>query len=157
MAHSDPPADADPADWTVTLTGAVADDRTLTVPDLARGRALDSSTACEGETAPDQRWVGTTVGAVLDGADPRPTASHALVRSADPDYACGFALDRLRDAVLAVRVDGDPIPTGRGGPVRLLVPDADCWERVKWVTQVEVLESPPGDADTAREYVLGDD
>jgi DMSO/TMAO reductase YedYZ molybdopterin-dependent catalytic subunit len=158
MTRSEPPVDADPSRWTVTVTGAVADPRTVRASDLAALETVTAaaSTACDGETAPRSRWRGVPVGTVLDRARPRRRASHALVRSADPDFACGFALDRLRDALLAVRLDGDPIPTERGGPVRLLVDDADCWERVKWVSRIDVLDEPPGDADTARDQVPAD-
>ncbi|WP_435067633.1 molybdopterin-dependent oxidoreductase [Haloplanus sp. C73] len=158
MAHSDPPADASPERWTVTVDGAVADPRTVSVADLAAmaTAAVASSTDCEGE-GPAEEWLGVRVGTLLDRTDPDADASHALVRSSDEDFACGFDIDRLRDAHLAVRLDGDPIPTDRGGPVRLLVDDADCWERVKWVARIDVLDAPPGDADTARDRVPADD
>jgi DMSO/TMAO reductase YedYZ molybdopterin-dependent catalytic subunit len=158
MTRSAPPDAHDPARWTVTLTGAVADSRTMRASDLAAlaTTSVEVSTGCEGEATIPDRWRGVRVGTVLDRARPRPDASHALVRSADPDFACGFALDRLRDAFLAVRLGGDPIPTDRGGPVRLLVDDADCWERVKWVSRIDVLDDPPGDADTAHEQVPAD-
>lgn len=159
MAHSTPSDDPDPARWTVTFTGAVANPRTVRASDLAALETVSAevATGCEGETTAPDRWRGVRVGTVLDRARPRADASHALVRSADPEFACGFALDRLRDALLAVSLDGDPIPTERGGPVRLLVDDADCWERVKWVSRIDVLDEPPGDADTAREQVPADD
>jgi DMSO/TMAO reductase YedYZ molybdopterin-dependent catalytic subunit len=155
MAHPDTPTDPDPDRWTVTLAGAVAEPRTVSASDLAAlGTAtVAAATGCEGKTTAPDRWRGVRVGTVLDETRPRSDASHALVRSADPDFACGFALDRLRDALLAVRLDGDPIPTERGGPVRLLVDDADCWERVKRVSRIEVLDGPPGEGDTAREQV----
>lgn len=159
MAHSDPPADPDPNRWTVTLTGAVADPQTVRASDLAARApaSMESSTACDGETAAASRWRGVRVGTLLERARPRADASHALVRSADPDFACGFDLDRLRDALLAVRLDGEPIPTDRGGPIRLLVDDADCWERVKWVSRIDILDEPPSEDDTAREQVPADD
>jgi DMSO/TMAO reductase YedYZ molybdopterin-dependent catalytic subunit len=159
MAHSDPPAHADPARWTVTLTGAVADPQTVRASDLAALEtvSVEAATGCEGETTAPDRWRGVRAATLLDRARPRTDASHALVRSADPDFACGFDLDRLRDALLAVRLGGDPIPTERGGPVRLLVDDADCWERVKWVSRIDVLDEPPGEADTARQQVPADD
>jgi DMSO/TMAO reductase YedYZ molybdopterin-dependent catalytic subunit len=159
MAHSDPPADPDPARWTVTLTGAVADPQSVRASDLAALETVSAevATGCEGGTTAPDRWRGARVGTLLDRVRPRDGATHALVRSADPDFACGFDLDRLRDALLAVRLDGDPIPTERGGPVRLLVDDADCWERIKWVSRIEVREEPPTTDDTARDRVPADD
>jgi DMSO/TMAO reductase YedYZ molybdopterin-dependent catalytic subunit len=159
MAHSDPPDDPDPTRWTVTLTGAVADPQSVRASDLAalETEFAEVATGCEGETTEPNRWRGVRVGTLLDRARPRADASHALVRSADPDFACGFDLNRLRDALLAVRLDGDPVPTDRGGPVRLLLDDADCWERVKWVSRIDVLDEPPGEADTAHEQVPAGD
>jgi len=159
MTRSEPPVDPDPTRWTVTLTGAVADPQTVRASDLAslQTEFVQASTACGGEAAPTERWRGVRVGTVLDRARPRRDASHALVHSADPDFACGFDLDRLRDAHLVVRLDGDPIPAERGGPVRLLVDDADCWERVKWVSRIDVRDEPPDEDDTAREQVPADD
>jgi len=156
MSHSEPPADADPDRWTLTVDGAVADPLSVSAADLAADDAMRSSTACTGETAADRTWQGIRVGSLVDRTAPDAAATHALVHSVDPEYACGFALDRLQSALLAVRLDGEPIPTGRGGPVRLLVPDADCWERVKWVTRIDVLTDPPGEADTARDRVPAD-
>jgi DMSO/TMAO reductase YedYZ molybdopterin-dependent catalytic subunit len=159
MTHSDPPTDPDPDRWTVTVAGAVAEPLTMQASDLAAREtvAVEAATGCAGETTAPDRWRGVRVGTVLDRSRPRTDASHALVRSADPEFACGFDLDRLRDALLAVRLDGDSIPTERGGPVRLLVDDADCWERVKWVSRIEVLDESPDEADTARERVPVDD
>ncbi|WP_251329510.1 molybdopterin-dependent oxidoreductase [Haloplanus pelagicus] len=157
MAHSDPPDEADPDRWTVTVEGAVAEPLSASVTVLGADASMRSATACAGNRAPDRSWRGVRVGTILDRVDPAPEATHGLVRSADPDYACGFDLGRLRGALLATRLAGEAIPTGRGGPVRLLVPDADCWERVKWVTRIDVLTTPPGDADTARDRVAAED
>jgi DMSO/TMAO reductase YedYZ molybdopterin-dependent catalytic subunit len=156
MSHSDPPTEADPDHWTVTVDGAVAAPLSVPATDLAADASMRSSTACEGETASRQRWRGVRVGTILDRAAPTPDATHGLVHTTDPEYACGFDLDRLREALLATHLDGTPIARERGGPVRLLVADADCWERVKWVTRIDVLVGPPGDADTARDRVPAD-
>jgi DMSO/TMAO reductase YedYZ molybdopterin-dependent catalytic subunit len=158
MAHSEAPTDADPDEWTVTVEGAVAARKTVRAADLPVETVVETPTDCEGEAAARQ-WGGVRLGTLLDRAGVAADASHVLVRSSDPDFACGFDLARARDAVLAVRVDGDPIPVDDGGPVRLL-PDAetvDCWERVKWVASVAALDAPPDDADTAKERVPAGD
>jgi DMSO/TMAO reductase YedYZ molybdopterin-dependent catalytic subunit len=151
MGHSEPPTDADPSEWAVRVQGAVADPIAVRATDLPATAVVETGTDCDGADAAD-RWEGVYV---TDLFDPTTEATHALVRSVDPDYACGFALDDLAGAVLAVEVDGDPIPTARGGPVRLLPggDGVDCWERVKWVTEIEVLDGPPEEGDTARERV----
>ncbi|MFB6195149.1 MAG: molybdopterin-dependent oxidoreductase [Haloplanus sp.] len=156
MTGSEPP-DLDPDRWTVTVAGTVDEPLTLRPADLSvlPSVRVETSTDCDG-APPVRRWSGVRVDTLLDRTSPHTDASHGLVHSADPEFACGFDLERLREAVLAVRVDGDPIPTERGGPVRLLPGEADCWERVKWVSRIDVLDEPPGDADTAREQVPAD-
>ncbi|MFB6251153.1 MAG: hypothetical protein ABEI27_05615 [Halobellus sp.] len=33
-------------------------------------------------------------------------------------------------------------------------PRSDCWESLKWVAEIELLESEPTDADTAKQLEL---
>lgn len=154
------PADVAPTRWMVIVAGAVSNPTSVRATDIRAIESVrvDTSADCE-DGGSVQRWSGVRVGSLLDRASPYADASHALVRSADPDFACGFDLDRLKNALLAVQVDGDPVPPDRGGPIRLIpdAPDADCWERVKWVSRIEILDGPPGDEDTARESTLGDE
>jgi DMSO/TMAO reductase YedYZ molybdopterin-dependent catalytic subunit len=72
----------------------------------------------------------------------------------DGEYACGYPLDRLDGALLALELDGDPLPVEHGGPARLVPATAgsDCWESVKWVARIELLADAP--EDTARDLAL---
>jgi DMSO/TMAO reductase YedYZ molybdopterin-dependent catalytic subunit len=69
----------------------------------------------------------------------------------DGEYACSYQRDRVDDALLAVELDGRPLPVEHGGPARLVptTADSDCWESVKWVTTLEVCTSEPVADDTA--------
>ncbi len=69
----------------------------------------------------------------------------------DGDYSCSFPLDRLGDALVAIELDGDPVPADRGGPARLLVVDerADCWESMKWVDRIDVRTDNPASEATS--------
>ena len=154
----DVPAGVDPEGWRLDVTGAVASERTLDRGDL-RALPTESFTAdfacVEGWVAEDLSWRGVRVGDVLDRAAPTAAAGHALVRAMDGEYACSFPLERLRDAVLALELDGAALPVEHGGPARLVpTGDADCWESVKWVAELAVTESAPGDADTAESIAL---
>ncbi len=96
------------------------------------------------------------VGDLLERAGPSAEAEHALARAMDGDYACSFPLEALSDALLAVELDGEPLPVEHGGPARLVPigPNRDCWESVKWVSEIRVGETPFPDADTAKETAL---
>ncbi len=144
-------------DWALTVRGSVRRERTFDAADLAAlpAAAFTGDFACEaGWVADGLSWRGVRVGDLLDRVDPTPQSEFALVRAMDGDYACAFRLDRLENAVLALELDGEPLPTEHGGPARLVQPDdADCWESVKWVAAIELTSEPPDD--TAREIALG--
>ncbi|WP_338742416.1 molybdopterin-dependent oxidoreductase [Haloplanus salilacus] len=153
------PADVDPEAWTLDVTGSVDRPLTLTRDDLST-YSLDpfhEDFDCEaGWTAEGLAWRGIRVGVLLDRATPTEDTAYGLVRAMDGDYACSFPVDRLHDALLAVELDGEPLPAAHGGPARL-VPTGDggdCWESVKWVSEIELLEREPTTADTAESLAL---
>ncbi|MFB6304706.1 MAG: molybdopterin-dependent oxidoreductase [Haloferacaceae archaeon] len=159
LATHDVPDAVEPDGWRLAVTGAV--ERPLDLPPAAlrsmdRVRVEGDFSCVEGWTATDLTWRGVPVTDVVERARPEAAAEYALVRAMDGDYACGFALDRLDGALLALELDGDPLPVEHGGPARL-VPgpaDSDCWESVKWVSEVELLTDDPGADDTARAVAL---
>ena len=154
----DVPAGVDPDAWRLDVTGAVARERAFDRGDL---RALPTETftadftCVEGWVAEDLSWRGVRVGDVLDRAAPADAASHVLAHAMDGEYACSFPLDRVADAVLALDLDGGALPVEHGGPARLVpTGDPDCWESVKWVDALELLDGPPEAGDTAKDLAL---
>jgi len=149
----------DPDAWRLSVTGRVATPEELSIEDL-RALPLESVTddfeCVEGWVAPDLTWRGVRLRTLLERVDPTDDARYALVTAMDGDYACSFPLDRLQEALLAVELDGEPLPRGHGGPARL-VPigeEPDCWESIKWVSSIAVLETDPVEADTAEALAL---
>ncbi|MFB6091572.1 MAG: molybdopterin-dependent oxidoreductase [Haloquadratum sp.] len=153
------PDDVDPEEWTLRVTGAVSRPLCLSRDDvvaLPDGELTDDFTCVEGWRAQDLSWRGVRVETVLSRASPRAAARYVLVHAMDGDYASAFPIDRARDALLAFELDGEPLPVEHGGPARLVPTDdgADCWESIKWVTEIEVLETEPASRDTAEEIAL---
>ncbi len=151
--------DVDPETWTLEITGTVSRPRQFTVDDI---RSLDLEkythdfSCVEGWVAEGLTWRGIRVGNLLSLTAPDERSRFGLVRAIDDGYACAFSLDRLSEAILAVDLDGDPLPPEHGGPARL-VPrgdETDCWESIKWVDSIEVSEAKPATADTAKEMAL---
>lgn len=134
--------------WTVGITGTVGTTRQYTPGELL---SLPLETyagrfGCADRPATERHtWRGVPVDRLLSRVDPSPAAEHALVTAVDGDFACALGLERLRECLLAVGLDGGPLPFDRGGPVRLIptTGDHDCWETVKWVTEIELAESEP--------------
>ena len=73
-----------------------------------------------------------SVEVIFDGADVPVGTMPEFVRS----IPIGKALDN--DTILAYEMNGQPLPTLHGFPLRLIVPGwaGDCW--VKWLTRIEV-------------------
>jgi DMSO/TMAO reductase YedYZ molybdopterin-dependent catalytic subunit len=89
----------------------------------------------------DQRLTGVRMRELLDRAQPRPAATHALVHC-HGGYSTNLPLAALRDddVLIAHRADGEPLAREHGGPARLLVPSRYLWKSAKWVQSVELLD-----------------
>lgn len=152
------PESVDTEGWTLTIGGCV--DRSLEfdlddLSSLPRQSVSDDFACVDGWSAAGLSWRGIPVSTLLDRAGPTVIDGYGLVHALDGDYACAFPLDRLREALLAVELDDEPLPVEHGGPARF-VPggdDSDCWEQVKWVSTIEITTSQP--TDTAKAIALG--
>jgi DMSO/TMAO reductase YedYZ molybdopterin-dependent catalytic subunit len=94
-----------------------------------------------GDLIGNARWLGLPLGPLLRGAGPRPDADMVLSTSAD-GFTCSTPLAALvdgRDAMLAVGMNGQPLPIEHGFPVRMVVPGLYGYvSATKWVTDLEV-------------------
>lgn len=102
---------------------------------------FDADFVClDGWVAPDQHWRGIPLTEVLGLARVRPGARFAQVSSGDFSWPLPIA-DAGR-ALLALELDGAPLPGVHGGPVRLVVAGGDCFTSVKWVEHIELRAAP---------------
>ena len=153
------PDSVDPQEWVLEVSGLVDESLALRRDGLV-SLPLETFTGdfecVQGWCAPDLSWRGVRMETILARAGASAESGYALVRAMDGDYACSFPLDRFSEAVLAIELDGDPLPREHGGPARLVPTgaDADCWESVKWVSEIEIQRERPVAADTARETAL---
>ncbi len=98
-------------------------------------------------------WTGVPLGEVLDRAGAQPAARDVVFRGADrgvvdpsrPEvpFERGLSLDDARDseALLAYAMNGEPLPTQHGYPLRLIVPGWFAVASVKWLTEIELIDS----------------
>ncbi len=99
-------------------------------------------------------WAGVPVEAVLSKAGVQDGAIEVLFNGADSGtehgadgeitYAMSFPLDRAMhpDSVLAYEMNGRPLPSAHGYPLRLVVPGWYGMASVKWVSDIQVLDKP---------------
>jgi DMSO/TMAO reductase YedYZ molybdopterin-dependent catalytic subunit len=94
---------------------------------------------CTGGWYSRQEWSGVLLSrllpAKLDGF------SSVYVRSVT-GYGRRFDVDAVSRLLLATRLDGVPLETGHGFPVRLVVPGQRGFAWVKWVASIETDSAP---------------
>ncbi|MCT1479494.1 molybdopterin-dependent oxidoreductase [Microbacterium sp. p3-SID336] len=138
----------DPADWSLRVHGMVEREVVLTWDELQALplQEADVTLACVsnevgGDLIGNARWLGYPVRELLSRAGVAPDADMVLSTSAD-GFTASTPLEALtdeRDALLAVGMNGEPLPLEHGFPVRLVVPGLYGYvSATKWVTQLEV-------------------
>ncbi len=98
-------------------------------------------------------WTGVPLAVLLERAGVLPEALEVRFDAADggdrPDggtltFARSLPLDKALDpdTLVALRMDGRPIPPEHGAPVRLVVPGWYGMASVKWLSRIHVLTEP---------------
>lgn len=138
----------DPEQWSLTITGDVDREVTLSFEELLALPLEESyaTLACVsnyvgGGLIGNARWLGYPIRKLLAQAGPRSGADMVLSRSVD-GFTAGTPLSALtddRNAILAVAMNGEPLPPEHGFPVRMVVPGLYGYvSATKWVTELKV-------------------
>ena len=138
----------DPGQWTLKVSGLVEREISLDFAALLAKPLTERhvTIACVsnevgGDLIGNARWLGWPVRELLALAGPKDGADMVLSRSAD-GWTAGTPLEVLtdnRDALLAVGMNGEPLPLEHGFPVRLIVPGLYGYvSATKWVTELKV-------------------
>jgi len=139
----------DPATWRLVVDGMVDERIELSFDDLV-AMGLDEysitltcvSNEVGGNLLGNAKWLGVPVREVLKLAGPQPGADMVLSRSID-GFTAGTPLTSLTDegtdAILAVAMNGEPLPLEHGFPVRMVVPGLYGYvSATKWLTELKV-------------------
>lgn len=134
-------------DWTLKITGMVDNPIELTFDELlAKGLVeADITLTCVsnlvgGDLVGHARWQGVRLDELLAEAGIAGGADQIVGRSSD-GYTCGFPVAALdgRDALVAVAMNGEPLPLEHGFPARLIVPGIYGYaSATKWLTEIEL-------------------
>ena len=138
---ADDPAPLDAEAWRLTVAGAVETPRAFALADLGAADAATATLDCTSGWYVERAWSGVRVGRLLDAAGVEPGARWVRFRSVT-GYRWSLPLAEARGALLATRVDGEPLSHGHGAPARLVAPGRRGFQWVKWVVAVEALERP---------------
>jgi DMSO/TMAO reductase YedYZ molybdopterin-dependent catalytic subunit len=138
----------DPASWQLRIHGMVQRELRLSFGDLLRLPLIEAyitltcvSDPVGGPYAGNAKWLGASLAALIRQAGPLAGADQLLCTSAD-GFTSGTPLQVVldgRDALLAVAMNGAPLPVAHGFPARLVVPGLYGYvSATKWVTDIEV-------------------
>ena len=112
-------------------------------------------------------WTGVPLRSLLEPAGLSPATVEVLFRGADSgavkDAGGVIAFERslplsravAEDVLVAYAMNGAPIPTEHGAPLRLIVPGWYGMASVKWLAEIIALEEPFGGFFQAARYVVG--
>jgi DMSO/TMAO reductase YedYZ molybdopterin-dependent catalytic subunit len=138
----------DTAGWALTVHGMVDKEVRIDWATLLTKPMQDAlitlmcvSDEVGGNLTSNALWTGWPVRELLKMAGPKPGADMVLSTSSD-GFTAGTPLSALtddRNALLAIEMNGQPLPFEHGFPVRLVVPGLYGYvSATKWVTDLKV-------------------
>ena len=85
----------------------------------------------------DCKWGGFKMSEVLDEVRPHSDAEHVLFVSYD-GYTTNVPIEAVysKRTLLATSLNGKPLSTKHGGPVRIIIPHLYAWKSAKFVKQI---------------------
>ncbi len=137
-----------PSSWQLRIHGMVSRELTLTFEDLIKRPLIEDyitltcvSNPVAGPYIGNAKWLGASLRSLLREAGIKAGADQLFCTSFD-GFTCGTpvatAMDG-RDAMLAVAMNGRPLPVAHGFPVRCVVPGLYGYvSACKWITDIEV-------------------
>lgn len=158
------------SDWFCQITGEVDEDVTITYAELTSIGQTESvlflkTMRCVFDAPADPLtsnayWRGVPLKRFLEQAGPSADAKRLFITGSD-GFQNNLRLARVLDDVaenypdgtpvlpvmLCYEMNGQPIPSVHGGPVRIVVPEKFGYKNMKWPELIEVTESdrPFGD------------
>ncbi len=139
----------DATSWTMRVLGEVDREVTLTYDDLLAMPLFEQyvTIACVsnkvgGDLVGNALWTGVDLREVLDMAGVKPAGEQLVGRSVD-GFTAGFptswAMDPDRRPMIAVGMNGQPLPQDHGFPARLIVPGLYGYvSATKWLKEIQL-------------------
>jgi DMSO/TMAO reductase YedYZ molybdopterin-dependent catalytic subunit len=139
----------DASTWMLTIDGMVNTQVTLTYAQLLAMPLVEQyvTIACVsnevgGHLVGNAKWTGVNLNSVLALAGVQDSATQVVGRSYDK-WTSGFPTAHLsaagKDAMIAVLMNGQPLPARHGYPARLIVPGLYGYvSATKWLTEIEL-------------------
>ncbi len=138
----------DVSQWRLRIHGMVENEIVLTYQDLVERELTEAwvTIACVsnevgGDLIGNAWWSGVRIADLLTEVGVSPDAD-AVLQTSEDGWNCGTPLSVLtddRNAMLAIAMNGEPLPVEHGFPVRMIVPGLYGYvSATKWLVDIEV-------------------
>ena len=138
----------EPADWSLTLNGLVENPYELSYDEILEMDLVkkDVTLTCVsneigGPLVGNAVWSGVPLSEIISKSEPLPEAQQVMCHSVD-GFTAGFPIENIfdgRTALLAVGMNGRPLPVIHGFPARLVVAGLYGYvSAVKWIKRIEI-------------------
>ena len=138
----------DPSSWSLRFTGMVDNPYTITFDEIQEMDLEEHTVTLScvsnqigGDLVGTATWLGVPLTTLLERAGVQEGATQFVGRSVD-DWTAGFPTDLLYDgrtALLAIAMNGEPLPIIHGFPARLVVAGIYGYvSAVKWVEEINL-------------------
>ncbi len=135
--------------WSLQITGMVDNPLTLSLSDLQALETVErpSTLMCisnpvGGDLIGNSVWTGVQLSTLLAQAGVQAGATELILRAAD-NYADSFPIEAAMadGTIVAFLQNGEPLTRDHGFPARVLVPGIYGMKNVKWVTEIELVNT----------------
>jgi DMSO/TMAO reductase YedYZ molybdopterin-dependent catalytic subunit len=137
-----------PSAWNLRIHGMVQKEIRISFRDLLKRPLIEDwitlccvSNPVGGPYIGNAKWLGASLASLLREAGIRAGADQIVATSVD-GFTSGTPIQAVmdgRDALLAIAMNGSPLPVEHGFPVRMVVPGLYGYvSACKWVTDIEV-------------------
>ena len=138
----------EPADWNLTVDGLVDNPYELSYEEILEMDLVkkDVTLTCVsnevgGSLVGNAVWTGVPLSEIISRSEPSTGAEQVMCHSVD-GFTAGFPIENIfdgRTALLAVGMNGTPLPVIHGFPARLVVAGLYGYvSAVKWIKRIEI-------------------
>ena len=136
------------ADWRLSVNGMIDRPASFSLAQLKSypSRSQITMLQCEEGWSYIAEWIGVPLAHVLDVVGIQAQARYVVYFSIDSDWwdSIDMADAMHPQTFLAYGMNGDELPVGNGGPLRLRLPRQLGYKSVKFVTRLTVTDSLKG-------------
>ncbi|MDA4121654.1 MAG: molybdopterin-dependent oxidoreductase [Thaumarchaeota archaeon] len=141
------PPSVNASSWSLAVSGLVSNPMTLSLSDLENMTTVEQYNTLEcvsnfvaGNLIGTAQWTGVKLKDVLTNAGVQPSTQYIIFKAVD-GYSVGIPIERaMQDGtLLAYEMNGAPLETEHGYPLRAIVPGLYGMNNCKWITSIEAV------------------